>query len=131
VDNNPAYNPKLKPTKHRMAVILVNGHKAITLIDQQTTDADLISTKFCTLHNILMLKLTKPVVINIVMKGSQGKCHNYVRVKINYRQYVKYRTFWVANLSDWDIILRYPALIANQAIVDIGNNIRTIKDKDG
>jgi len=93
VDNNPTHNTRLKPTKYIMAVTLVNGYKAITLIDQQTIDANLISTKFCTLHHISILKLIKLVIINIVIKGSQGKCNNYVGVKINYGQYTEDRTF--------------------------------------
>ena len=93
LDNNPIYNFRLKPTEHMMAVILVNGHKTITLIDQQTTDANLISTKFCTLYHIPILKFTKPVVISIVIKGSQSKYNNYIGVKINYGQHTEDRTF--------------------------------------
>ena len=78
-----------------------------------------------------MLKLTKPVVINTVIKGSKGKCKYYVKAKIDYGQHIEDRTFWAANLSDWDVILGHPALLANQTIVDIGKNQTTVTGKDG
>ena len=78
-----------------------------------------------------MLKLTKPVIINTVIKGSKGKCEYYVKAKIDYGQHTEDRTFWAANLSDWDVILGHPALLANQAIVDIGKNQTTVTGKDG
>ena len=70
MDNNPTYKPRLKLIEYMIVVTLVNGYKAIILIHQQAIGTDLISTKFCILYYILMLKLIKSVVINTVIKGS-------------------------------------------------------------
>ena len=40
-----------------------------------------------------MLKLTKPIVLNTVIKGSQSKYNNYFRIKINYGQYIEDKRF--------------------------------------
>jgi len=45
--------PPLDAAKeHLLVTTKINDHPAKTLEDQQTAGADLISTKFCTLHNL-------------------------------------------------------------------------------
>src|SRR5205085_3316253 len=64
-------NPVLDTSKdHLLVTTKVEGQIVKTLVDQQTAGADLISSKFYTIHKIPLHPLKPPVTLQITMKGS-------------------------------------------------------------
>ena len=100
-----------------IAHVQINGHSAKALIDQQTIGANLISNKFCAVHEIPLEQLEKPISIQMTLKGSRGSATHKAIVEINYGQYQETEEFLVCNLSNWDVILGDPALTKNRAII--------------
>jgi len=67
----------------------VNEHIAKILVDQQTADADLISSTFCTLHKILLHKMNPPITLQMTTKGSRGSLTHYVIVQLDWLGYLE------------------------------------------
>jgi len=106
--------------EHLLVTTKVNEHTASTLVDQQTTSADLISSTFCTLHKIPLHKMNPPVRLQMTMKGSRGSLTHYVIVQLDWLGYLEERTMLVAALKDWDVILGSPALRDMNTIINMG-----------
>jgi len=61
--------PPLDTAKEHLLVIMkINDQPAKTLVDQQTAGADLISSKFCTLHNLPLYSFKNPITLQMTMK---------------------------------------------------------------
>jgi len=69
--------------EHLLVTNKVNKHTAKTLVDQQTTSADLISSTFCTLHKIPLCKMNPPITLQRTMKGLRGFLTYYVIVQLD------------------------------------------------
>jgi len=67
----------------------VNEHIAKTLVDQQTAGADLISSTFYILHEILLYKMNPPITLQMTMQGSRGSLTHYVIVQLNWLGYLE------------------------------------------
>jgi len=66
--------------EHLLVTTKVNEHILKTLVDQQTTGTELISSTFYTLHKIPLHKMNPPVTLQMTMKGSRGSLTHYVIV---------------------------------------------------
>ena len=108
----------------------MNGHTAKALIDQQTVGANLVSNKFCAVHNIEMEPLEKPISIQMTLKRSRASTTNKVIVEINYALYQEQEEFYVCNLQNWYIILRDPALVKHKTIITIETGRTTLMPKE-
>jgi len=69
--------------EHLLVTTKVNEHIAKTLVDQQITGADLISSTFCTLHKIPLHKMNPPVILQMTIKGSRGSLPDYIIVQLD------------------------------------------------
>jgi len=119
-----AVQPILDSAKeHLLVTTEINGHAAKTLIDQQTAGADLISSKFCTLHNLPLYNRRPPITLQITMKGSQGSISHYTKANCDWKGWSEERVFYVAGIRDWDVILGSPSLRHTKAFI----NMETMK----
>jgi hypothetical protein len=109
--------------EHLLVTTEINGHAAKTLVDQQTAGADLISSKFCTLHNLPLYDLRPPITLQMTMKGSQGSISHYTKAKCDWKGWSEERIFYVAGIRDWDVILGSPSLRHTKAVI----NMETMK----
>jgi len=77
--------PPLDATKeHLLVTTKINDQPAKTLVDQQTAGADLISSKFCTLHNLPLYPLKNSITLQMTMKGSKGSISQYIKVNCDW-----------------------------------------------
>jgi len=75
--------------KHLLMTTKVNEHPVKTLVDQQTTGANLISSTFCTLYKIPLHKMNLPVTLQMTMKGSRSSLTHYVIVQLDWLGYLE------------------------------------------
>jgi len=105
----------------------INDQPAKTLVNQQIAGADLISSKFCTWHNLPLYLLKNPITLQISMKGSKGSISHYTKVNCDWLGWSEERIFYVATLKDWDVILGSPALRHARAVINMGTISVTIQ----
>jgi len=113
--------------EHLLVTTKINDQPAKTLVDQQTAGADLISSKFCTLHNLPLYPLKNPITLQMTMKGSKGSISHYTKVNCDWLGWSEERIFCVAALKDWDVILGSPALGYAKAVINMGTMSVTIQ----
>jgi len=113
--------------EHLLVTTKINDQPAKTLVDQQTAGADLISSKFCTLHNLPLYPLKNPITLQMTMKGFKGSTSHYTKVNCDWLGWSEKRIFYVAALKDWDVILGSPALRHASAVINIGTISVTIQ----
>jgi hypothetical protein len=106
--------------------VKVNGHTALALVDLQTKGGDLINSQFVYLYQIPTKTIEKKS-LNTAIKGSKGTIDKTCEIKLNWNGYEETRTFYVAHLSSWDLILGQPALESVKAIIPAGQNPVTIQ----
>jgi len=115
-----AVQPILDSAKeHLLVTTEINGHAAKTLIDHQTAGADLISSKFCTLHNLPLYDLRPPFTLQMTMKGSQGSISHYTKANCDWKGWSEEQIFYVASIRDWDVILGSPSLKHTKAVINM------------
>ena len=105
----------------------IAGNLAKTLVDQQTAGADMISSTFCTLHNLLLHPLQTHITLQMTMKGSKGSISHYTKAIIDWLRWSEEWIFYVAAHKDWDIIVGSPALRHTKALINMGTNSDTIQ----
>jgi len=108
------------------AEITINGYKAYMLLDPCTQGEDLISNNFYTLFKLPLTQMeNKP--LETAIQGSRSAMTNKTIVLINVQGYEEERTFYAANLRNWDAILGEPALKKLKAIMKIHDNMISIQ----
>ena len=66
-----ASQPQLDADKeHLLVTTRINDQLTKTLVNQQTAGAELISRKFCTLHNLPLYSHKNLIILQMTMKGS-------------------------------------------------------------
>jgi len=113
--------------EHLLVITKINDQPAKTLVDQQTAGADLISSKFYILHNLLLYPLKNPITLQITMKGSKGSISYYTKVNCDWLGWSEERIFYLAILKDWVVILRSPTLRHAKAVINMGTISITIQ----
>jgi len=108
------------------AEITINGYKAHVLLDPCTQGGDLISNNFCTLFKLPLTQMEKKP-LETAIQGSRSPMINKTTVIINVQGYEEERTFYAANLRNWDAILGEPALKKLKAIMNIHDNMISIQ----
>jgi len=124
---NSSQPPLDAAKEHLLVTKKINNQPAKTLVDQQTAGADLISSKFCTLHNLPLCALKNHITLQMTMKGSKGSISHYTKVNCDWLGWSEERIFYVAALKDWDVILRSSALRHAKAVIKIGTMSVTIQ----
>jgi len=124
---NSSQPPLDAAKEHLLVTTKINDQPAKTLGDQQTAGADLISSKFCTLHNLPLYPLKNPITLQITMKGSKGSISHYTKVNCDRLRWSEERIFHVAARKDWDGILGSPALRHAKAVISMGTMSVTIQ----
>jgi len=120
--------PPLDAAKeHLLVTTKINDQPAETFVDQQTAGADLICSKFCTLHNLPFYLLKNPITLQMTMKGYKGSISHYTKVNCDLLEWSEERIFYVAALKDWDVILASPALRQARAVINMGTMNVTIQ----
>jgi len=74
--------PLVAAKEHLLVTMKINDQPAKTFVDQQTAGADLISSKYCTLYNLPLFDLKKPIILQITVKESKRSITHYT--KVNY-----------------------------------------------
>jgi len=68
--------------------VKVNGHRALGLVDLQTTGGDLINAQFIQLYGLLTYGIDKKS-LNTAIKGSKGVIEKPYDVQMDYREYTE------------------------------------------
>jgi hypothetical protein len=89
--------------KPLIIVVLVNGSPVRALVDSGSL-GDLISTTVDQLK-LRRSELTDPITLQLAVQGSRSKINHSVTVNCRYQDINADRTFFVANLSGYDMIL--------------------------
>jgi len=92
------------------------------LLDLCIQGGDLISNFFCILLKLPLTQLEKKP-LETAIQGSRSLITNKATLLINVQGYEEERTFYAANLINWDTILGEPALKKLKAIMIIHDNI--------
>jgi len=124
---NSSQHPLDAAKEHLLVTTKINDQPAKTLVDPQTAGPDLISSKFCTLHNLPLYPLKNPITLQMTMKGSKGSISHYTKVNCDWLGWSEERIFSVAALKDWDVILGSPALRHAKAVINMGTMSVTIQ----
>ena len=91
-----------------------HGHPALALVDLQTQGGDLIDSKFVHFYRI-PTRLSEKKTLTTAIKGSQRTIDKECTIRLNWIGYLEEHTFYVAHLSEWDIIIGELALSAVKA----------------
>jgi len=122
----PKPQPAIKPLDNSKVQVQINGHKALALVDLQTKGGDLINSQFVYLYKIPTKSIAKKS-LSTAIKGSRGTIDKTYEVEINWMGYVETRTFYVAHLASWDLILGQPGLESVRAAIPAEQNPVTIQ----
>ncbi|KAJ6570703.1 hypothetical protein B0H10DRAFT_1839920, partial [Mycena sp. CBHHK59/15] len=96
--------PDKKVAKPLVVVVLVNNHPVRALVDSGSL-GDLISTTIADQLALRRQELDKPITLQLAVQGSRSKINHTVSVDFGYQDIKCPRTFYVANLSGYDMIL--------------------------
>jgi len=101
--------------------IHINGKDTQVLIDPCPMHENLISNQFYDMYKIPTEK-TDQKILGTAIKGSQLYINTKATVEVNLQGHKETITFYVANLNEWNAILRNPTLTALRAVMDIAEN---------
>ena len=87
----------------------------------------MISSKFCTLHNLALHPLQTTITLQMTMKGYKGSISHYAKAIIHCLQWSKGRIFYVGARKDWDMILGSPTPRQTKAGINMGTHSITIQ----
>ena len=118
-------------SKHQVINIEVEGNKALTLIDPQTTSGNLMSTNYASVYNLPLIQTSEPIQVNLALKGNKGVSTHYVRTKIKMGTHEQDAAFLIVALDDWEVILGHPLLRDIRAIIDVSKALMTISPLGG
>jgi len=108
------------------AEITINGYKAHMLLDPCTQGGELISNNFYTLFKLPLTQMEKKPLESAI-QGSRSPMINKTILLINVQGYEEERTFYAANLRNWDAVLGEPGLKKLEAIMNIHDNMISIQ----
>jgi len=108
------------------AEISISGYKAYMLLDSCTQGGDLISNNFCKLFKLPLTQMEKKRLETAIQRR-RSPIANKTTVLINVQGYEEERTFYAANLRNWDAILGELALKKLKAIMNIHDNMISIQ----
>ncbi|KAF7371768.1 CCHC-type domain-containing protein [Mycena venus] len=95
-------------------VVLVQGHPVTALVDSGSL-GDLISTNIADQLKLKRDELDEPITLQLAVQGSRSKINHSVSVDYRYQDIQAKRTFFVANLSGYDMILGTSWLFQHKA----------------
>ncbi|KAF8126237.1 hypothetical protein K438DRAFT_2001507 [Mycena galopus ATCC 62051] len=96
--------PERVVAKPLIIVVLVNGNPVRALVDSGSL-GDLISTTVADQLRLKRSELADPITLQLAVQGSRSKINHSVTVNCRYQDINADRTFFVANLSGYDMIL--------------------------
>jgi len=108
------------------AEITINGYKAHVLLDPCIQGGDQISNNLSTLFKLRLTQMEKKPLERAI-QGSRSPMINKTTVLINIQGYEEERTYYSANLRNWDALLDEPALKKLKAIMNIHANMISIQ----
>lgn len=108
--------------EHLLVPTEIVGNLAKTPVDQETAGADIISSKICTLHNLWVHTLQRPIILQMTIKGSQSSIRYYAEAIIDSLVWSEERIVHVAALKHCDIMLASPALRHTIVGINLGTN---------
>jgi hypothetical protein len=111
--------PERVVAKPFIIVVLVNGHPVRALVDSGSL-GDLLSTTIADQLNLPRAQLADPITLQLAVQGSRSKINHSVTANCRYQDINAERTFYVANLSGYDMILGTSWLFQHK--VSIGLN---------
>ncbi|KAF8131294.1 hypothetical protein K438DRAFT_1999045 [Mycena galopus ATCC 62051] len=100
-------------------VVRVNGKPVRALVDSGSL-GDLVSTSLADQLRLRRKELKDPITLQLAVQGSRSKINHSVNVKMSYQDITEERSFLVANLSGYDMILGTAWLFQHK--VSIGLN---------
>ena len=103
-----------------------DGHPALALVDLQTQGGDLIDSKFVHLYYI-PTRPSEKKTLSTAIKGSQGTIDKECTIQLDWIGYLEGRSFYVAHLSGWNMILEEPSLSAANVQISASKEPVTIQ----
>ncbi|KAJ6599947.1 hypothetical protein DFH09DRAFT_1303300 [Mycena vulgaris] len=85
-------------------VVRVNGEPTRALVDSGSL-GDLISTSLADQLRLRRQELSDPITLQLAVQGSRSKINHSAKVKFSYQDISEEHTFFIANLSGYDMIL--------------------------
>ncbi|KAK7022780.1 hypothetical protein VNI00_016951 [Paramarasmius palmivorus] len=99
-----------------VVVTHLNGHPVRTLLDTGSL-TDIVSTKVVDQLQLRKKALNKPLTLHMAVSGSRSSVKWTAEAELEYQKIRERRTFDVANLRTYDVILGTPFLYQHQAVV--------------
>ena len=100
---------KPEPSDFSKVLCKANGQPTLALVDLQTQWRDLIDSKFVHRYRI-PTRPSQKKTLTTVIKGLQRKINKEFTMELDLIEYLAECTFYVAHVSEWDIIFEQPAL---------------------
>ena len=94
----------------------LNGHPVRTLVDCGSL-GDFVSSTIADQLHLKRILLEKPIGLQLAVQGSRSKIHAVVNACLNYEGINEERTFDIANLNDYDVVLGTPWLYQHSVCV--------------
>ncbi|KAJ8456367.1 hypothetical protein ONZ51_g12171 [Trametes cubensis] len=113
--------PKDSTRKAPMPIVVsvtVNGHRARALLDTGCM-ADFISTTLVDQLKIPTVVLEKQLPVQLAVQGSRSKINRVCSIDFTYQEIGCKRRFDVANLENYDLILRTPFIFQHKVAVGL------------
>ncbi|KAG2064351.1 hypothetical protein BDR04DRAFT_1180195 [Suillus decipiens] len=101
-----------------VVVMDINGWPASALIDSGSL-SDFMSVTLADQLKVNKVALTKPIVVQLAVQGSQSKVNYGAQVQLKYQSIGEQRYFDVINLQHYDLVLRTPFLFQHCMMVGL------------
>jgi hypothetical protein len=110
--------PQRVVAKPLVIVVLVNDQPVRALVDSGSL-GDLISTTIADQLKLRRSELQEPITLQLAVQGSRSKINHTVDVRFKYQDIEEKHTFFVANLSGYDMILGTSWLLQHKVSVGL------------
>lgn len=88
--------------------------KPVRVLIDSGSQTDLVSTTVADQLRLELTQLTKPITLQLAVTGSRGSLNCNTTCQFEYQNINKQRTFDIANIDNYDVILGTPLLFQHQ-----------------
>jgi hypothetical protein len=111
-----------------VVAVKINGYAARALLDTGS-HGDFVSTSLVDQLKLKTLTLEKPIPLHMSVQGSCSKINYITEAEFQYQNIKELRSFDVANLANYDLILGTPFLFQHQVMLGL-NGSRVVIGSD-
>ncbi|KAJ2917183.1 hypothetical protein MD484_g3247, partial [Candolleomyces efflorescens] len=104
--------------KPLVVVADVNGHPTRALLDSGSL-GDFVSATLVDQLKVKPQHLDRPLDLQLAVQGSRSKVNSTVKLQVKYQSIDEERTFYVVNISNYDLILGTPFMYQHQVCIGL------------